>query len=231
MGNEMFGIKMTESTKQWSSESVQPITARGLVSVEQLEQSIIFGKTLAAAVRHNKPLIFGPVSIFRSTDPAEFVLDRRVCSFSSCGCKRNPKCRHERQLETTPLLHSTPQGWVCMIVGLTPRHEPPHPHPQPQFSEAETSAAIFGAQSGAVTNDHRDKPKLFGTFFLFFYLWAPVGHKGIPAMTTMWVDPACGMDSWHSRLLTSHRPEVGSDLEPIRGFFYAAFRTFGGQLV
>lgn len=150
-------------------------------------------------------------------NPAEFVLDRRV--YSSCGCKHNPIFWDERHLETTPLLHSTPQGWVSMIVGFTPQHGRPTPLLTLSNSvEAETSAVILATQSGAVTNDHRDKPKLFGSFFLFFYLWAPVGHKGIPAMTTMWVDPVCGMDSWHSRLLTSHRPEVGSDLEQIRGF-------------
>lgn len=155
-------------------------------------------------------------------NPAEFVLDRRVYSFLSRGRKTQSEILgDERHLETTPLLHSTPQGWVCMIVGFTPKHGRPIPQLPPssfQFSEAETSAVIFSTQSGAVTNDHWDKPKLFGSFFLFFYLWAPVGHKGIPAMTTMWVDPVCGMDSWHSRRLTSHRPEVGSDLEQIRGF-------------
>lgn len=64
------------------------------------------------------------------------------------------KCRDERHLETTPLLHSSPQGWVCMIVGLTPRHGRPAPPPLFQFSEAEPLAVIFGPQSGAVTNDH-----------------------------------------------------------------------------
>lgn len=161
----------------------------------------------------------------------EFVLDRLVDSFSSCVCKRHPKCRDERHLETIPLLHTTPQHTTGVgVYDCRPhtqawyRRSPPF-----QFSEAETSVVIFGALSGAVANDNLDKPKLFGSFFLFFYLWVPVGLIGIPAMTTMWVDPACGMDSWHSRRLTSRRPEVGSDLEQIRGFSTLRLGLYDGS--
>ncbi len=58
---------------------------------------------------------------------------------------------------------------------------------------------------------------------------------GIPAMTTMWVGPICGTDSWHSRRLMSQRPEEGSDLEQLLGFslkfYWVVFLDFGLQLM
>lgn len=100
------------------------------------------------------------------------------------------------------------------------------------FSEAETSAAAISVLCAAVRDDDFCKAETFGSFccrVIYEHQLFPV--LGIPAMTTMWVGPVCGTDSWHSRLLMSHRPEDGSDSEQILGFSvklcYAVFWMLG----
>lgn len=224
--NWTFGEKkrITQSTKQWWSEP-------GLRPYCPQSRQCWAALTIHHFRETPRCRPSQQTAHFWSTNREEFVLDRPVDSFSSCGCERRPKRRDERHLETIPPLHTTPQRTTGLgVYDFRPHTQAWHWRSPPfQSSEAETSAVIFGALSGAVANDNFDKPKLFGSFFLFFYLWAPVGLIGIPAMTTMWADPFCGTDSWHSRRLTSRRPEVGSDLEQIRGFSALRLGLYDGS--
>lgn len=139
-----------------------------------------------------------------------------------------------RHWETTPTQTHTPLDWIhdCRrthrdtVQTLTLSY----------FSEVETSAAAISSLRAAVKAADLGKRELFGSFLLrVIYEHQLFLVLGIPAMTTMWVGPVCGTDSWHSTLLMSHRPEKGSHLEQILGFsiknvlFCVLF--FGSQLM
>lgn len=123
------------------------------------------------------------------------------------------------QSETTPTQSDAPVDWMEVIIEA----DVVQIFTLSYFSEAETSAAPVSTLCVVVRDDDLSRPELFGSFLLFalvIYEHQLFLILGIPAMTTMWVGPICGTDSWHSTLHMSHRPEEGSDLEQMQGFLY-----------
>ena len=163
-------------------------------------------------------------------NPEECVLGWAVdCCFRLRLCSWARSKMLKWGIETTPTRSDSLQDWMEMTVDMqTWLRRSPRPISVKQKPQLLPLVSCVLRSETTISAKRRH----LGHFCCrVIYEHQLFPFLGISAMTTMWVGPVCGTDSWHSRLLMSHRPEDGSDSEQILGFSvklcYAVFWMLG----